>query len=383
MRKLLSFVLFPLLLTGCMKEKQVTITVQNQSVLNRINEMVEVDWKIITDKLSIKKNQSFIVLDEQGQQVPYQLVTYGKDVPAMLIFQANLDPQQNVSYIVKAGVPDSFPSLVNVRFLSQKKDDIAWENDRIAYRMYGGALEMDPQQELISGGIDIWVKKTPQLLTSDWYKDDLARVETNSQPSGKDFYSVANSFGSGGAAPFQNDSVYPVSHNFKSYEILDNGPLRCVFRLTYQPYYSADSVLVNETRTISLDAGSNLNKITEEYGDIKNKIQIAAGFPYYGNNTYELNAPQGYMAYAQPEDSIKGTIYLGIVSDVALIDTRILGDQLLAIMKYDPSYMAGKGLIYYSGGGWSKGGFPTFESWDAYIRNFALLVRHPLIIGIE
>ncbi|MGL4293439.1 MAG: DUF4861 family protein, partial [Bacteroidales bacterium] len=107
------------------------------------------------------------------------------------------------------------------------------------------------------------------------------------------------------------------------------------------------------------------------------------GFPYYNNDNYVMNAPEGYVAYAQPAHEKNGTIYLGFVSDVPLIETKIVQKQMVAVMDYQPSYSAGRGLTYYSGGGWSKGGFPTEEDWNNYVINFAKQVRNPLIVSVQ
>ncbi|MEG1615288.1 MAG: DUF4861 family protein [Bacteroidales bacterium] len=385
MRRIMILAAGVFLLTACMKEKSVTITVENKSTLTRDNEMVEVSWQLLQEKFKFDKTKSFIIQDEAGQQIPYQVVYNGNTTPELLIFQASFKPGQLSNFEVRRGTPDSVQSLVHARFMKEYKDDISWENDRIAFRMYGPAMEIDPNEQLITGGIDLWVKSTPNLIANQWYQDDLAGIRglNDIKPEGGDYYSVGRTLGAGAAATYLKDSLYYGNGNFKSYEILDNGPLRTVFKLIYDPYYGADSVLINETRIISLDAGSNLNKIIENYGDIKEPLQIAAGFPYYGNETYDLNAEEGYIAYAQPEDPEKGIIYLGLVSDVALLNTRVLGNQLIGLMNYQPSYMAGKGLIYYSGGGWSKGGFPTLADWNGYVKNFALRVRHPLIVSVH
>ena len=31
----------------------------------------------------------------------------------------------------------------------------------------------------------------------------------------------------------------------------------------------------------------------------------------------------------------------------------------------------GAPLVYYAGGGWSKGDFPTPEAWESYVKDFA------------
>lgn len=377
MKKLLSIAVAAILLSSCVKQKDLKVIVQNDADISR-TEMVEVVWHLVKNNLKIPEGQSFVILDEQGEQVPYQLVTYGEKEPQLLIFPATLDANQKLTFTLKAGTPEIVATQVQTTFMSQSNDDISWENDRIAFRMYGPAFEMNPDGGMVTGGIDMWVKRTPNLVTQKWYQDDLADVEEE----GGDYYSVGHTLGAGAAAPFSNDSLYYANHNFRSYEILDNGPLRTVFRLTYAPYHAADSVVVNETRTISLDAGSNMNKIVENYGDIKKDIQVAAGFPYYNNDTYVMNGPEGYISYAEPENPEHGIIYLGVVSDVALLDTKVVNNQLLGIMDYNPSYRSGKGLTYYSGGAWSQAGFPTVQDWNQYVANFAKLVRNPLVVSI-
>ena len=52
------------------------------------------------------------------------------------------------------------------RFVPERSDDFAWENDRIAFRMYGPALERTGE---ISSGIDIWAKRTRKPVIERWY----------------------------------------------------------------------------------------------------------------------------------------------------------------------------------------------------------------------
>lgn len=374
--------LVALLFSSCAKESVVKITIQNQSDLTRTNEMVEVDWNLIKDKLRLGKDKTFVLLDDKDQKIPYQIVTNGNKDPKFLIFQVTMLPQQQLKCKVQAGVPDSISSLVLMEATPQV---ITWENEHVAFRLYGGELEMAPTKDLLEGGFELWVKRTPHVIAGEWYKDALAGVRREYRqpgPSGSSF-PVGKTLGAGAASPYQKDTFYYANVPYSSYEILDNGPLRVVVKLNYKPYYAADSVLVNETRTISLDAGSNLNKVIEHYGDIKKEIQVAAGFPYYGNETYVMNGPEGYLAYAQPEIAEQGTVYLGIVSDVALVDTRVVNDQLIGVMNYRPTYSSGRGLTYYSGGGWSKDKFPTMQDWNNYIANYAARVRHPLIVAVD
>ena len=58
------------------------------------------------------------------------------------------------------------PAAAYAAFMPQRKDDIAWENERIAFRVYGPALEATGE---ISSGLDIWVKRTRKPIIEKWY----------------------------------------------------------------------------------------------------------------------------------------------------------------------------------------------------------------------
>ena len=203
MKKIITLALGALALVSCGKEDAVKITVENKSSLTRTGEMVEVDWNIVKKNLKHADPQKLVILDEQGQQVPYQLVTYGKSMPEILIFPVTMNAQQKMVFKAKTGTPDQFPDQVKTTFMPERKDDISWENDRVAYRMYGPALEVDSTEAMVSGGSDLWVKSTPKLVTQQWYKDDLAGVKSyhTDHGAGLDFYAVGVSLGCGLAAP--------------------------------------------------------------------------------------------------------------------------------------------------------------------------------------
>src|ERR1700676_4219083 len=68
----------------------------------------------------------------------------------------------------KAAVPAPAPGAkAFVRYVPERMDDIAWENDRIAYRLYGPALE---KHEATGSGIDVWVKSTRKMIINEWYR---------------------------------------------------------------------------------------------------------------------------------------------------------------------------------------------------------------------
>ena len=58
---------------------------------------------------------------------------------------------------------------VMARFVPERADDFVFENNLIAGRFYGQALEGNPT----SPGLDIWVKLPGKLVADEWYKGFL------------------------------------------------------------------------------------------------------------------------------------------------------------------------------------------------------------------
>ena len=46
------------------------------------------------------------------------------------------------------------------RYVPERKDDFAWENEYAAFRLYGPALK----PENPSNGVDLWLKNSPALV---------------------------------------------------------------------------------------------------------------------------------------------------------------------------------------------------------------------------
>ena len=92
-------------------------------------------------------------------------------------------------------------------------------------------------------------------------------------------------------APYGNDSIY-LGNNYISYKILDQGPIRLTFELTYAPYTIYDGQPVTEKRIISLDASNRFNKITEQYS---RPVDVAAGITLREGGDRMGNAGNGII----------------------------------------------------------------------------------------
>lgn len=131
---------------ACTQEKMVEITISNPSATDRMNEITE----ITSDAVARLKGETFIISDNTGSQIPYQL-TYDNKI----IFPVSVKAGENITYKITPGTPEEFKTIACGKQYPERVDDVAWENDRIAFRTYGPALQATGEKAY---GCDIWVK---------------------------------------------------------------------------------------------------------------------------------------------------------------------------------------------------------------------------------
>ncbi len=74
---------------------------------------------------------------------------------------------------------------------------------------------------------------------------------------------VGLTLGAGNMAPYVNDTIR-FSGNYHQWKVLETGPLRSTFQLIYDTW-DAGGIKVKATKTISLDADSQLSRIENVY----------------------------------------------------------------------------------------------------------------------
>lgn len=377
MKKIFYFFASFLLIACSGSQKQVLVTVENTSTFDRQNEVVEVQWTMIKQQLSLTSSQAITVIDDSGQRLPFQLITNGTDSVETIIFPVSLNSTEKKTYRIKAGKPQSFSPMVFGRLVPERKDDFAWENNRVAFRVYGPALQATGE---ISNGMDFWAKRTDSLIIDKWYKNDLSGVASYHQDHGEglDFYKVGRTLGLGMTAPVNSDSLC-LGKNFISTEILDNGPLRITFKLNYAPYVAGGKTVL-ETRVISLDAYNQLNKVTNIFETDTTELTLATGIVIvkdspevvYGDNS-------GIIAYEVPADSLNGIIFTGVINSRGFESIKSVYGHYLGFSRY----AAGTEYTYYAGGGWSKSGFANFDEWTNYLKKQKDKIDNPLKVTVE
>ena len=96
------------------KAKQVmTVTVTNPLGLERAGEMIEVPMSDVVAKLKLADTAQIVVLDIDGQQVPYQ-VTYDEKV----VFPVTVKANGTATYTIQPGTPEPFNVIACGKYYS-------------------------------------------------------------------------------------------------------------------------------------------------------------------------------------------------------------------------------------------------------------------------
>lgn len=395
---------------ACNDSRTVTVTVTNPLAMERSNEMVEVSMETVTDRLGLADTAQIVVLNADGQQVPYQITYDGK-----VIFPAAIAAGGTATYTIQTGTPEAFDVKACGRCYPERMDDMAWENDLVAFRAYGPALQAKGEHGF---GYDLFTKyNTTEPMLEAMYakelnKETLAKIaelkktdpkaaaELSRERSyhidhgyGMDCYAVGPTLGAGVAALMVNDTIiYPWC--YKNQEILDNGPLRFTVKLEFTPLTVKGDSTVVETRLITLDAGSHLNKTAVSYSNLKETLPIVAGIVLHEpDGAVVADAANGYITYVDPTTGPdNGKIFMGAAVPAVVKDAKTVlfsekekkernnaDGHVLAVSDYEP----GSEYVYYWGFAWDKADIKTADAWNRYMADFAQKVRNPLTVKVN
>lgn len=340
---------------SCARES-VQVEIMNPTTDERDDETVEIAWEALTARLPELTPERIVVRDDEGEEIPSQVLYLGGGEPRALLFQVDAEGGERLVCTVSAGERGNYEQRAYGRQVPERYDDYAWENDKVVYRLYGPALETSPEK-LVTPGIDVWVKSTERLVIDERYArgryhDDLG--------DGMDCYKVGVTLGAGASLPLVGGTLRMMEHNYVTQQTLDNGPIRTSVRLTYAPF-DVEGRTVTLTKTISLDAGARFSRMEDSYAFEGEGLPIAAGVVRH--DVKELTTGDGWLALREAasdsaDPARDGDIYLGIVLPGAAILPDTLG-HALAVKEVRP----GEPLVYYAGSGWSKGGIDDMEEW--------------------
>jgi hypothetical protein len=167
-------------------------------------------------------------------------------------------------------------------------------------------------------------------------------------------------------------------------------------KLVYNPLTVKGDASVVETRVITLDSGSHMNKTVVSYSNLKESISVAVGIVLHEPNGEVLaNAQKGYITYVDPTDNINnnnGKIFVGAAFPANVKEAKSVlfsakekeqrggaDGHVLAISDYIP----GSDYTYYWGAAWSKANIKDAAQWNEYVANFTEKIRNPLNVTIK
>jgi hypothetical protein len=360
-------------------------SVINALGLARSEEVVEIPLRDVLAHARVADAEGLVVRESaSGKVLPTQLYSSGgSGAPDLLLVLVGLAPKGSLDLVVEAGASPAAPKpLVYGRFVPERQDDFAWENDKIAFRMYGPALQKTGE---ISSGVDVWVKRVPDLVIDDWYRKDLESAKRRDNAfsyhrdygQGLDSYSVGPTLGCGGTAIWDGSKIIR-SKNYVTWRVLAGGPIRFSVELTYAPW-DANGVQVSETKRITLDAGSHLNRMESTFqAEGVRRLAAVAGVVMHPGAGLDTAPDASYISVWEPaDDKTAGMIATGIVLPPGeKAEPKQADGHGVFLFQARP----GEPLGYYAGAGWSKSDIPDQKAWDRYLADFAARLRSPLRI---
>lgn len=271
-----------------------------------------------------------------------------------------------LSMVAGGEVPRTF-----CRFVPERSDDFAWENDKIAFRAYGPALREKGEDS----GFDAWLKRVDYPIIDKWYKENAeGKSYHKDHGEGYDPYKVGSSRGCGGLALWIDGKMVP-SNVFKEWKVVKCESAESVFVLSYEWTHGGDTY--TEEKQISIKLGDRLFKSVSTFkknGEIAMDLLVAIGLVrHHETDLVSKDLDKGWMSIWETIDG--DDLGTGIVIDPARIEAfklletgKKLGDHALIITQTD----AGGQLEYYAGYGWERAGeIKSSSEWNNYLEHFA------------
>jgi uncharacterized protein DUF4861 len=379
----------------------VTITVTNDLDAARPHAVIAVPFKQIDAVVPGLRMYHVVVRDPKGHVLHSQITNYEHDHRGAsyddLVFSYDFAAGQKKAVFTLEPVATATPpepACVYARFIPERLDDMAWENDRIAHRMYGAALNSDAadlvHERLRGSGIDVWAKKVPYPIVDRWYAKGHDQLHKDGEGEGLDLYSIGGARGAGGTAYYDGGKLW-TSDNFATAQVLSNGPRRAAFKLNYAPFETGSGNM-SEVKQFTVDCGVNFDSVESTFtmpeGSRTVAIgltqhRLAAGFP---PAVITRDPKNRWMSIW--EQSTDGGVGVAVIlaPDVDFNGGASVGPDNRGNIDHVLLVQAQKGVPvrYFTGAGWDRSGqFKNRADWETYVQNFAAAVAKPLSVTVS
>lgn len=268
------------------------------------------------------------------------------------------------------------------RVVPERMDDLAWENDKVAFRMYGPALRAGAEDS----GIDAWFKRVHYPVLDKWYGLATGKAPKSyhvDRGEGYDGYHVGNTRGVGGLGLWIDGKLL-TSDTFVKGNVHWTGPDVAEFSNIFVYPIQIDGKPVYEHRYSRLKVGERMTEIRSYFSHSQSAYDShpITNFPYevaIGLVTQQadsakivLDAGQGVIAVTEAVDG------KALGTGIVIAPQRVLRTGQLA-----PEDKQGKhahGLLftkvdaagyikYRSGFAWAgDGDITTPDQWLDYLR---------------
>jgi hypothetical protein len=287
----LIFTIIAFVISSC-GEKQAQITVTNNSDTDLTAKSIVAERPDIEIKYGAMPDGAMAWLkDESGKQILAQLDDLDGDMKwDELYAQIDLKAGESKSFYIVFDEPSAFSNVeyrTNIRFadindaskefaeaerlksntteISQKYfqfEGPGWENDVVGFRNYFDARN----------GVDIFGKRTSEMVLDQCGLADGPTYH-ELQPWGMDVLKVGTSLGAGAIAIQTESGLHRVGPKSKgTFTLVKEGPLRSIIDLDFEGM-----------------------KVDDKTVNIKHRISIEAGKPYYNSKVYIEGAPNAQL----------------------------------------------------------------------------------------
>ncbi|MFZ6709369.1 DUF4861 family protein [Undibacterium sp. TC9W] len=396
--QILPFVLLSLFGAGAANAAdKLTIQVSHDLQAARPSETITLPWSEVNKALPGALIQRIAVKDAKGKVLAHQVtnvaplskdpkgegIAYGE-----LIFQYDFAPGEKQAVFSVEKIDTLIPVFETrafARYIPERLDDFAWENDKIGHRTYGPALEAPApagsnKEVLRSSGLDIWFKRVTYPIVDRWYNKGHDHYHKD-EGEGMDMYNVGRSRGCGGTGIWDGQTLY-TSANYATWKIIANGPIRTVFELNYDNWDAA-GVKVSEVKRFTVDAGHLFDQMESTFtfsGPAQLKVALGLNKTPTDkgqNPVIKLSKNQATPSITQWVDQASnGSIGTAIILPTAegYAEDK-LNDMILATVS------SGKPLRYYIGAAWDRASpYNSNEKWQTYVKAHAERMQHPVKI---
>lgn len=233
----------------------------------------------------------------------------------------------------------------HVRFIEERKEDIAWENDRIALRIYSREV-----RSKVGSGVDFWAKSVDYPIVEKWYAlNDSGQAYHEDRGEGFDFYNVGKNRGVGGTGIWAGGELF-VSQPYANYRIVSDSPEELEFEIDYQPYTAAGETIC-ESKRIRMILGTHFYQVTSTVRTASGRdVLLAVGLTSFGQAAVERDPARGLLSLTERIGDREGSIGSAVLADPAR--TRgfaASGDDELLLLQV----ASGEPVTYYVGAAWS------------------------------